>query len=111
MSNQLTLGAEFDGSMYDPEIDRARLSGQLLEVYDALIFLHEYSNSLFEWATVEELCALLEAKHQKKFPAQSISAQLRNLRKEKFGGLDVRSRYREGARIAEYKLFIGGENG
>ncbi len=82
---------DFDGDHYDPEIDRERLTGQLKGVYDCI------KNG--KWWTVDELHSSTG------YPHASISAQLRNLRKERFGGLEVIGRYRVNTdRIFEYKL-------
>ena len=81
---------DFDGKHYERKMDKERLARQIKEVHD-----HVSSGS---WKTVEEISVATG------YPQPSVSAQLRNLRKEKFGGLDVRGRYRSGARIFEYKL-------
>lgn len=80
---------DFDGAHYVPEIDRERLTGQLRDVFKAI----EYGG----WHTVEEIS--WATGHAE----ASVSAQLRNLRKERFGGLYIEGRYRSGMRIFEYK--------
>ena len=82
--------AEFDGKHYDKTKDKTRLTKQMQGVYDCI--------NMGSWKTVEEISKVTG------YPQPSISAQLRNLRKEKFGGLDVRGRYRVGTRIFEYRL-------
>ena len=85
----------FDGSDYEPEHDRKRLTGQILRVYSAL----EKGN----WLTLDELSNITGD------PQASISAQLRHLRKERFGSYIINKRPR-GIRshgLWEYKM---GEN-
>ncbi len=82
--------ADFDGKHYDKTKDKARLTKQMQGVYECI-------NS-GDWKTVEEIADFTG------YPQPSISAQLRNLRKEKFGGLNVKGRYRDRTRIFEYKL-------
>ena len=81
---------DFDGPNYDPVIDRARLTGQLKDVYEAV--------RVNGWHTVAEISGVTG------HPEASISAQIRNLRKERFGGLDIEGRYRVGTRVFEYRL-------
>ena len=81
---------DFDGAHYEPTLDKERLTTQLKAIHDCL--------SWVTWATVDEL-------HETTgFPHASISAQLRNMRKDRFGGLPVVGRYRDGTRTFEYKL-------
>lgn len=91
MTPQICL--DFDGKHFDREKDGARLSGQIQDVYAAL--------RDGKWKTVEEIEAITG------HPQNSISAQIRNLRKEKFGGHNIPGRYREGTRIFEYRLEAG----
>lgn len=85
-------GADFDGPCYDPEHDHARLSGQLLRVYTLL--------RDGQWRT------LLEIGEATGDPGASISAQLRHLRKAKFGGFLVEKRWRGERKhgLWEYRL-------
>ncbi len=80
----------FDGNYYNEKNDKVRLTKQLQGVYNCI-----RSGS---WQTVQEIADITN------YPQASISAQLRNLRKERFGGMDVEGRYRSGTRIFEYKL-------
>lgn len=80
----------FDGQHYDPKKDKERLTGQMRGVLECLL--------PGEWLTVSEISS------KTNYPEPSVSAQLRNLRKVKFGGLDIPGRYREGTRIFEYRL-------
>ncbi len=82
--------ADFDGSHYDPKVDKQRLTQQMRGVYECIC--------KGDWKTVEEIGTVTG------YPQPSISAQLRNLRKKKFGGLDVEGRCRDGTKIFEYRL-------
>ena len=87
---------DFDGSDYDPKYDRVRLTGQIQRVYDVI--------KKGNWFTLDEIHKLTGDPHA------SISAQLRHLRKEKFGSHIIEKRPR-GSRVHglwEYKL--AGEN-
>ena len=91
MTHQTTL--DFDGPHYEPEIDRERLTAQMQDILKVITDK--------KWHTVDEI-------HEATgHPHASISAQLRNMRKEQFGGLEVLGRYRAGTRIFEYR-FMGG---
>ena len=67
--------AEFDGADYQDERDRPRLTGQIERVFNRV--------KDGKWHTVE---AIAKATGD---PQTSVSAQLRNLRKAKFGGYNV----------------------
>lgn len=79
----------FDGADVQAH-DHIRLAGQLQRVYQVLV------NS-GTWETVAGIAATTGD------PEPSVSAQLRNLRKARFGGYDVR-RERRG-NLSVYKLF------
>lgn len=87
------LGPDFDGETYEPDRDHARLTGQLQRVADVM--------RDGRWRTYAEIEAVTGD------PPQSISARLRDLRKEKFGGFTVERRIRDEARSAglwEYRV-------
>ena len=90
--------AKFDGSNYDPKHDRRRLTGQILRIFEAT------KNA--NWNTLEEIQYLTGD------PQASISAQLRNLRKDRFGGHIVEKRYRgdKSKGLWEYKLIVCNNN-
>ena len=69
------------GPAYDARIDGARVSRQMESIRDYM--LHA------DWRTLAEIEVALE------HPQASISAQLRHLRKRKFGGYDVDKRRRQ----------------
>jgi hypothetical protein len=71
---------EFDGPAYDPENDKDRLSHQLGRVYSCM------KDST--WRTLDEIHALTGD------PVASVSAQLRHLRKPRFGSYRVEKRNR-----------------
>ena len=73
-------GVAFAGSDYDRQSDDKRLSGQIARVYD---FMADG-----RWHTLPEIEAATGD------PAASISAQLRHLRKERFGSHTIEKRPR-----------------
>ena len=74
----------FDGNCYDKEHDQKRLTGQLLKVYECM--KNTINNN--RWYTLAEIEYMTGA------PAASASAQLRNLRKDRFGGHTINKRPR-----------------
>ena len=91
---------DFDGPAYSKEADRDRLQGQILRVF--------YVMQDGQWRTLEEIRAAIELAHGHHDPEASISAQLRHLRKPKFGGYKVDKRHRgDAARgLYEYRLEV-----
>ena len=79
----------FDGAAFDAQLDSERLTGQLLAVRD---YLSQIEGGRF--ATVDEIASALG------FPECSVSAQVRNLRKPRYGGYKVESK-----RLTENGLF------
>ena len=88
----LHIGADFDGPVYERQHDKRRLTGQILRVYGCM--------KDGRWRTLREIEQLTND------PAASISAQLRHLRKEKFGRHTVNKRHRGERKqgIWEYQL-------
>lgn len=81
----------FDGATFDYALDGHRLSGQLQKVWGRMID--------GRWRTLAELSAALE------YPEASLSARLRDLRKERFGSHTVHRRRRMGhVGLWEYRL-------
>jgi hypothetical protein len=70
---------EFDGDDYQPDRDKPRLTGQIKEVFS---FISDQ-----KWHTVHRIAAITG------HPEPSVSAQLRNLRKERFGGHTIDRKY------------------
>lgn len=74
----------FDGRTYDPALDGERLGTQLDRVRDMLL------GHRGEWFTLSELQSIAGGSEA------GVSARLRDLRKERNGGHDVRGRRRSG---------------
>ncbi len=79
----------FNGADYVPERDNARLTGQIQRVWDCM--------SDQKWRTLKEIEAVTGD------PQASISAQLRHLRKPRFGGHALNKEY-IGAGLFRYQL-------
>lgn len=93
LARQLTLEeARFNGPDYVPELDKARLTGQIERIYLLMSDHH--------WRTLTEIELLTG------YPQASISAQLRHLRKPRFGGFIVEKRRRGDRKqgLFEYRL-------
>jgi hypothetical protein len=71
--------AHFNGSDYVPDRDDGRLSGQLLRIWELM------KDS--QWRTLSEISEITGD------PPASISAQLRHLRKERFGSHTIEKTY------------------
>lgn len=84
----------FNGSDYVPALDRARLTGQIERIYHAI--------KDGKWRTLREIQELTGD------PEASISAQLRHLRKERFGGHTLNKQRRGEPKngLFEYQLII-----
>lgn len=86
--------AEFDGDTYEPELDAARLTSQLQKVHDATLDRG--------WLTLFDIHRATDIE------PRSISARLRDLRKEKFGAYVVDRRAGLGANavrgVFEYRV-------
>lgn len=93
---QLSLMPHFSGRTYSAPRDHARLTGQNQRVFDAM--------RGGEWFTLREISALASA------PEASVSARMRDLRKERFGAHTVNSRSREGKGTWEYQLIVRGKS-
>jgi len=90
---QLTLDdIRFNGPVYEPEHDKARLTGQILRVFNLM------KDGV--WRTLDEISAATGD------PPASVSAQLRHLRKDRFGSHNVIKRHRgeRKAGLWEYKI-------
>jgi len=64
--------AHFNGPEYKPQFDLERLTGQMRRIYDLM--------SDGEWRSLEKISRTTGD------PQASVSAQLRHLRKDRFGG-------------------------
>ena len=88
------FNSDFDGSDYKREIDHSRLKGQALNIFKLM------KDS--SWRTLDEI-------HNKtSHPHASISAQLRHLRKKRFGAHTINKRYRSEPELGlyEYQLVV-----
>lgn len=92
MEQLLTL--RFDGSDYDHAVDGTRLSGQFVRIFNLM--------ADGAYRTLNEIQDAAAA------PAASVSAQLRHMRKPRFGGhtIDKRRRGAPGNGLWEYRLVI-----
>jgi hypothetical protein len=86
----------FQGSDCEPQHDEKRLTKQLDVIRDVMLSASECAT----WLTLREISQLT------KYGEASISAQLRNLRKQEFGGfvLEKRSRGERSQGLYEYRL-------
>jgi len=84
----------FDGRTYDSSVDKGRLVRQLAKVKRLMLD--------GEWRTLDEIATEVDS------PPASVSARLRDLRKEKFGGYTVDRRRKGPTRgLFEYRVSIG----
>lgn len=83
--------ARFDGDDYVPERDDPRLKGQIRRIYELM--------RDGQWRTLHEIERITLD------PAASISAQLRHLRKKRFGGHTVEREYL-GSGLYQYRLLL-----
>lgn len=92
----LITGAHFNGPEYDPKHDKVRLTGQIQRVWDCM--------RDGRWRTLGEISAVTRD------PPASVSAQLRHLRKEKFGAhvVERRARGDRDRGLYEYRLLPNG---
>lgn len=85
-------GEAFDGATYQQERDYIRLNGQLLAVFELM------KDS--KWRTLSDISGQIAGSEA------SLSARLRDLRKEKYGAHDVKRERIEGG-LFRYRLQIG----
>lgn len=100
MSNQLNIFTDllarkkpdFDGATYDSNHDKARLTGQMLRVFQAMMD--------GRWRTLNDVSLITGD------PEASVSARLRDLRKNKFGAyvVDRRRRGHDDVGYFEYRV-------
>ena len=83
----------FDGPAYDPAVDQARLTGQLLRIATLM--------ADGQWRTLSEI-AQATGDHE-----ASVSAQLRHLRKPRFGSHSVEKRRRGEASRGLWEYRVG----
>lgn len=95
MLTQDILDGIRDGETFDVELDMVRLNSQARKVYTVM-----YAGA---WMTLREIAALADA------PEASVSARLRDFRKERFGGHTVERRRRANTSSWEYRLVLKGD--
>jgi hypothetical protein len=87
------VAPRFDGAVFDPAVDQDRLTKQLGRVFDLV--------RDGQWRTLQEMGDVTGD------PITSISAQLRHLRKPRFGGYTVEKRRRTAtAGTYEYRVLV-----
>ncbi len=89
-----TEPVRFDGSDYSATFDKKRLTGQLLRVFNLM------RDGV--WRTLDSIAGMTGD------PAASISAQLRHLRKKRFGahGVEKRRHGKKSEGLFEYRLLV-----
>lgn len=92
-------------STFGPSFDEARDGERLYEQMARVLKYMLDAARKGHWLTVEQIAAGLEWQYGCKFPDTSVSAQLRHLRKDRFGAWDVRRRWREDLHISEYRIY------
>jgi hypothetical protein len=85
----MQLDLRFNGADYDRSRDDARLTGQILRVWNCV--------SDGKWKTLRQIA------QETGDPEASISAQLRHLRKPRFGGYTVEREYIDNG-LYKYRL-------
>ena len=87
----MQLDLRFNGADYNQTRDDARLTGQILRVWECM--------SDGKWRTLKDIA------QQTGDPEASVSAQLRHLRKPRFGGHTVEREYITNG-LYKYKLEV-----
>ena len=85
----------FNGSTYQPDLDRTRLKGQLSRV--------EYLMQDRNWHTLREIADFAGGSEA------GVSARIRDLKKEKFGGHTVNKRRIADSGLWEYQVLKPGQ--
>lgn len=83
--------ARFNGADYQPPRDHARLRGQILDIF---LLMKDG-----RWRTLNEISGATG------HPAASVSAQLRHLRKDRFGGHTINREYIDNG-LYRYQLLL-----
>lgn len=96
----LDIPLHFDGETYEPKEDRERLTAQFTLVRDLM------GNSA--WWTIPQLADAIWKAGYKATP-QGISARIRDMRKDRFGGHTVDKRKRTKRGDWEYRLLSEAE--
>ena len=85
---------DFDGTTYDPKLDRTRLSKQYRRVYAYMTLQARLGRKV----TLQQISAATSA------PEASVSARLRDMRKEEFGSHNLVSERSENPGVWIYHL-------
>ena len=88
------METRFDGADYVAKRDNARLTGQILRVWECM--------ADGKWRTLREIADITGD------PEPSVSAQLRHLRKERFGAHTIEREHIERG-LYKYRLIRAGE--
>jgi hypothetical protein len=91
----MPITRDFDGSTYDRKRDHPRLSSLLSCVQEIM------SDGM--WRSLDEIQNTLKIRFDKNSSEASVSARLRDLRKEKFGSHNIERRYDEDG-LWEYRM-------
>ena len=86
---QLELQTYFDGNTYEPELDWQRLTSQMGRVF---LLMRDA-----KWRTLQDISQMAQGSEA------SVSARLRDLRKERFGAHTVNRRRARGG-LFEYQV-------
>lgn len=86
----------YNGPDYVPEFDYARLSKQTKRVFDVMLC----ANKRKEWLTLREL------EERSETPQASASAQLRHLRKDRFGKHSILKRRRGNREAGLFEYYM-----
>ena len=89
MGSEPSFDAHFNGDDYQPDRDKERLRGQILRVHTVI--------KDGRWRTLRSISDATGD------PEASVSAQLRHLRKPRFGGFEIQKRYVKNV-LYEYRL-------
>lgn len=91
---------DFDGPVYSKEFDKERLTGQILRVFEVM--------KDAKWRTLEQLHFDISYQFHKTDPISSLSAQLRHLRKIRYGSHVVNMRPKGDRKrgLWEYQLIV-----
>ena len=92
---QKEITPEFDGDDYVSSRDKPRLT---LQIHQVRMYMENN-----DWLSVKQISNYLN------FPEPSVSAQIRNLRKKRFGNRVVERRY-QGNGLYEFKLMPKGND-
>jgi len=96
-------------STYGPDYREDRDGNRLREQMERVRNVMLAAAIRNEWLTVEEICQRLEARYQMRFPAESVGADIRHLRKPQFGGYYIPPRKRvidgKKQKYSEFRLF------